>query len=114
MAWDSTPYRSPHTRDDRTSEPTADDATRRLVRQLADEHRGLPADVITRQVGEVRRALGWLGDDPEVNATLEKAIDHNLTQIESALASGASLSPRARGVEADQPRSPRTRRPDSG
>lgn len=72
-----------------------DDDTRRLVRLLARAHRDLPEEVITRQVGEARTALGWLGDDPEVGETLLRAVDHNLSQIETALASGAELSQRS-------------------
>lgn len=68
-----------------------DDAAR-LVRQLAREHGDIPEEVITHQVRAVRTAMGWLGDDPDVNDSLEKAVDHNLAQVKTALSSGAGLS----------------------
>lgn len=107
----SASYRSPHSTADESPDRSApvDDAARRLVRQLASAHRDLPEEVITRQVGEVRAALGWLGDDPEVNATLEKAVDHNLAQIETALASGAGLSQQAPSHERPRTASRRKR-----
>lgn len=70
----------------------ADDEANRLVRRLAERYRGLPAEVITHQVGEVRAALRWLGDDPEMKDALIKAVEHNLSQVENALANGADLS----------------------
>ncbi|MQA85792.1 MAG: hypothetical protein GEV03_14525 [Streptosporangiales bacterium] len=59
---------------------------------MARAHGDLPEEVITHQVREVRTAMRWLGDDPEVNESLEKAVDHNLAQVETALESGAELS----------------------
>lgn len=65
------------------------DEGRERLERAKERHHDVPEDLVEVQVAKVEDAVHLLGDDPELDAVAEVAIESNLQRVEHALRSGA-------------------------
>lgn len=63
---------------------------RERLQRTADQHQGLPEEVIDQQVAKADEALELLGDEEELVEIAEDALDRNLETVERAIGDGAA------------------------